>query len=86
MKRVVINDWFIYFPDINESNDKNWLKYNIEPYQEVRNKWESTFNIRQKFLKEAPNLNQILEEWPIYKQSFGYSLVSYVNICKLFVQ
>ncbi|XP_067614122.1 uncharacterized protein [Eurosta solidaginis] len=62
-------------PDGKESNDQVWLKYNIEPYDEVVQKWETTFAVRHSFMKNAENLNSILEEWPLYKQSFGYSLI-----------
>lgn len=59
----------------NEVSDKAWLKYNIEPYSEVIEKWETTFAARHSFLSNAEDLSSILEEWPLYKQSFGYSLV-----------
>lgn len=43
---------------------------------EVEIKWKQTANIRRQYLC-SPNItiHDILEEWPIYKQSFGHSLV-----------
>lgn len=59
--------------------DKEWLMNNIEPMAEVLQKWENTFSLRSNFLKTSENsLQEIFIEWPIYKQSFGHNLVSFI--------
>ncbi|XP_053949157.1 uncharacterized protein LOC128857423 [Anastrepha ludens] len=55
--------------------EKSWLKYNVEPYDEVQLKWEATFAVRRQMLQKDANLNTILEEWPQYKQSFGHLMI-----------
>lgn len=42
----------------------------------MKKKWTVTFNLRRQYLNEKHSLAEILEEWPIYKQSFGYKLIS----------
>ncbi|XP_050547880.1 uncharacterized protein LOC126909475 isoform X4 [Daktulosphaira vitifoliae] len=55
---------------------KKWLQFNIEPMNEVIIKWEETCEIRREYLlSPSININNILEEWPMYKQSFGHSLI-----------
>jgi len=56
--------------------EQNWLKYNIEPYDEIIKKWATTFKKRLCDLRSDKDLNSLLEDWPLYKQSFGYNLVS----------
>jgi len=43
---------------------------------EVEIKWKQTADIRRRYLC-MPNItiHDILEKWPMYKQSFGHSLV-----------
>lgn len=66
---------------------KRWLQYNIEPLQDVLIKWRETVEHRQKFLTHRDTkINDILEHWPLYKQSFGHNLVKkeryfYVSFC-----
>ncbi|XP_054731856.1 uncharacterized protein LOC129240218 isoform X2 [Anastrepha obliqua] len=55
--------------------EKSWLKYNVEPFDEVQLKWEATFAVRRQMLQKDANLNTILEEWPQYKQSFGHLMI-----------
>ncbi|XP_036321085.1 uncharacterized protein LOC118736993 isoform X2 [Rhagoletis pomonella] len=57
------------------TQEKSWLKYNVEPFDEVQIKWELTFEVRCQMLQDDSNLNKILEEWPLYKQSFGHLLI-----------
>ncbi|KAF0716414.1 Uncharacterized protein FWK35_00031093, partial [Aphis craccivora] len=55
---------------------KQWLQFNIEPVNEVEIKWKQTADIRRRY-HSLPNItiHDILDEWPTYKQSFGYSLI-----------
>ncbi|XP_054744370.1 uncharacterized protein LOC129248779 [Anastrepha obliqua] len=55
--------------------EKSWLKYNVEPFDEVQLKWEATFAVRRQMLQKDANLNTILEVWPQYKQSFGHLMI-----------
>lgn len=55
---------------------RSWLKYNIDPFDEVIKKWSFTFSQRLSELNSETPLLKILDEWPSYKQSFGHSLVS----------
>lgn len=55
---------------------KRWLQFNIEPFQDVLIKWRETAEFRKHFLGlYDTKINNILEEWPLYKQSFGHNLV-----------
>lgn len=56
--------------------NQRWLQYNIEPLHEVIEKWNQTAKNRANYLR-IPNIeiSDILEQWPLYKQSFGHSLV-----------
>jgi len=55
---------------------KKWLQFNIEPMSEVLIKWQETCEIRRDYLLSLNiNISDILKEWPMFKQSFGYSLV-----------
>lgn len=67
----------MYLLDEDGTMYKEWLKYNVEPFDTVILKWEYTFNIRKQFLREKHSLNEILEEWPSYKYSYGNNLVIY---------
>lgn len=63
---------------VNENliNVKKWLQFNVEPQIEVNMKWQETCEIRREFILSINvNINNILEEWPMFKQSFGHSLV-----------
>lgn len=65
--------------DQNLLQTKRWLQYNIEPLEEVLMKWQETVIIRRKFLINTDSqINHILEEWPLYKQSFGPNLVRFI--------
>lgn len=58
---------------------KQWLQFNIEPLSEIEIKWKETAMIRNIFFKSSNiNINDILEQWPTYKQSFGHNLVCYL--------
>jgi len=55
---------------------KKWLQFNVEPMNEVIIKWQETCGIRRDYLlSQNITINDILDEWPILKQSFGHSLV-----------
>ncbi|XP_036348020.1 uncharacterized protein LOC118757415 [Rhagoletis pomonella] len=59
----------------NENEAKNWLKNNIEPYDKVVEYWNVTYETRQKLFNSTITTNDILIEWPILKQQFGYFLI-----------
>lgn len=66
----------MYFLDQALVNTKRWLQFNIEPFEDVLMKWRETVEYRRTFLTQYDTkLNDILEQWPIYKQSFGHNLV-----------
>ncbi|XP_067614845.1 uncharacterized protein [Eurosta solidaginis] len=58
------------------TEEKSWLKYNVEPFDEVETKWILTFEERHQMLEADTTLDFILQEWPIYKQSFGHLLIN----------
>lgn len=61
------------------NTDKNWLRFHLEPFEEVKIKWQNTFNLRRKEILESPNANHLatlFEQWPGFKQSSGFILVS----------
>jgi len=68
--------------DAELNSAKQWLQFNVEPMSEVEIKWQQTCEIRRRYLC-LPNItiHDILDEWPIYKQSFGYCLVCFTNVC-----
>jgi len=60
---------------------KKWLQFNVEPMSEVTLKWQKTCEIRRDYLlSQNINIVDILDEWPILKQSFAYSLVIFYFI------
>lgn len=63
---------------------KVWLKYNKEPVPEVIDNWRKTSKLRLKQLQteKYTNIQDIVNDWPSYKLSFGYKLVS----CDPFLQ
>eukprot|EP00102_Acyrthosiphon_pisum_P021680 XP_016658890.1 PREDICTED: uncharacterized protein LOC107883421 [Acyrthosiphon pisum] len=63
--------------DQNLVHIKRWLQYNVEPLEEVLMKWQETALIRRQFLIHPDTqINNILEDWPLYKQSFGHTLIN----------
>ncbi|XP_067613945.1 uncharacterized protein [Eurosta solidaginis] len=57
------------------TEEKSWLKYNVDPFDELETKWILTFEERHQMLEADTTLDFILQEWPIYKQSFGHLLI-----------
>lgn len=57
---------------------KLWLKYNKEPVPEVIENWRKTSKLRLKELQSEKyaNIHDVVNDWPSYKLSFGYKLVS----------
>lgn len=55
--------------------ERDWLRNNSQPLQTVLEKWENTYNWRMSYIEEGHTLEEILEEWPLYRQNFGYKLV-----------
>ncbi|KAE9521514.1 hypothetical protein AGLY_018113 [Aphis glycines] len=76
-KKVIVNIslQLIYLTDEFLVNQR-WLQYNIEPMHEVIQKWNETAKNRENYLR-IPNIEitDILQQWPLYKQSFGHSLI-----------
>ncbi|XP_070071050.1 uncharacterized protein [Drosophila takahashii] len=63
--------------DNYNNNAKYWLKCNVAPLNIVKEHWEHTFSERKLSIQTgSKNLNAILEEWPILRQSFGHELIS----------
>lgn len=43
-------------------------------------KWKATTKYRLTTLQKHKTIAETLEEWPIYKQSFGYQLVKFTGM------
>lgn len=57
---------------------KKWLQFNVDPISEVTIKWQETCEIRREYLSSLNiSINDIFEEWPMFKQSFGHNLVKF---------
>lgn len=57
--------------------NKLWLQLNNSPWSEVKSRWDSTFKLRRKeILDQNNNTAEILRQWPLYKHSDGFTLVS----------
>lgn len=58
--------------------EKEWLKQNATPWELVEDNWKITAEKRQGELKndQFSGINRFLEDWPLYKRSFGKQLVS----------
>ncbi|XP_022183235.1 uncharacterized protein LOC111042842 [Myzus persicae] len=55
---------------------KRWLQFNVDLIDEVLTKWKQTIEHRQKFLAlNSIEITDILEHWPIYKQSYAHQLI-----------
>ncbi|XP_025407510.1 uncharacterized protein LOC112681472 [Sipha flava] len=55
---------------------KKWLQFYVEPISEITSKWQKTCEIRRDYLlSQNINIADILDEWPILKQSFAYNLI-----------
>lgn len=73
---IICNIICLYVVDEDLIKVKKWLQFNVEPMSEVLKKWQETCKIRREYLLSVYiNINDILQEWPIFKQSFGHSLV-----------
>lgn len=66
---------------------KVWLKYNKEPVPVVIENWTKTSKLRLEELqsKKYANIHDIVNDWPAYKLSFGYKLVSCDPFYDLFI-
>lgn len=60
--------------DINTFSDYEWLKNNYSPNDIVFEKWISTFNVRQKDVRDKSI--DVFTKWPILKQNIAVALVS----------
>jgi hypothetical protein len=60
---------------------KKWLQFYVEPISEITSKCQKTCEIRRDYLlSQNINIANILDEWPIFKQSFAYNLVIFYFI------
>ncbi|XP_011858271.1 PREDICTED: uncharacterized protein LOC105555840 [Vollenhovia emeryi] len=57
------------------SADLIWLENNLDPWEEVIEKWDKTFSSRQKIFMSQENVKQILLKCPIIKNSKGFLLI-----------
>ncbi|XP_059222247.1 uncharacterized protein LOC106085717 isoform X2 [Stomoxys calcitrans] len=57
-----------------QAKDRLWLQQYLKPMDEIMQKWKSTHAIRLAFI-EQNNLSKILEEWPLYRHTFGHKLI-----------
>ena len=57
---------------------KNWLRNNLEPFDEILQRWSDSWLLRvTSIIKEAEiNKSNILQEWPRLADPNGYLLVS----------
>lgn len=57
----------------------DWLKNNQSPWEIVLQKWSTTFEYRHGMLMKSSDkkLNNIFEEWPLFKHPNGYKLIQY---------
>lgn len=62
----------LYILDSNE--DYIWLKHNSEPWTEVLQKWNATFDMRRH--SNCFTVNEFLEQWPIINDLRADVLVS----------
>lgn len=60
------------------TDDKNWLLHHSTPWDTVEKLWSNTY-IERKFDidKSSVNIGDILTDWPLYKNTNGFRLVSY---------
>lgn len=62
---------------IDSTEDKNWLLHHSAPWETVEQLWSKTYNQRKFDIdKDTPNISDILVDWPLYKNSNGFRLVS----------
>lgn len=66
---------------VDECENKNWLRYHIEPIDEIKIKWQASFALRRQEILNADAstfsyLSDIFQTWPLFCQSFGFMLVS----------
>ena len=71
---------------IKQRVDLIWLENNQNPWEEVIQKWEVTFSIREKIFKSEKSLKQILLKRPILKYSIGFLLISNTIINTIYIR
>lgn len=69
---------------INENNaeeNRVWLQHHQQPWNDVKSAWLSCTNYRINEIKsnDEPNLNNLIQRWPLYKHSLGHTLVRNFN-------
>lgn len=65
-------------------NIKKWLQFNVEPFNEIVEKWEASFEYRRREIKTNSNA-EYFRQWPILKSIHGSKLVKNNNIKHLYV-
>lgn len=64
-----------------------WLKYNIEPWEEVVRRWKSTASMRLKDNSDKTRtVLEVYNEWPVLKDPNGLYLVSTLTIIKIVIK
>ena len=57
--------------------DKNWPKIHNTPWEVVEIKWKDSHNIRTLDIEKAKDTTFLTNEWPLYKNTNGFRLVSF---------
>lgn len=79
-KIYVSNEFLFALTDIQQlKNIELWLKYNLELFSDIKVYWKESSAYRYNTL-ENKNINEILEQWPLYKHSDASVLVNFKNI------
>jgi hypothetical protein len=73
----------LYYLGKNENISKEWLKVNREPESVIFHHLENTLQIRKNDSNQK-NLNQFLNEWPIFKSEKGHFYVRMLFELKIY--
>lgn len=72
------NTFFLGFISEAVSNDDAiWLKHNNEPWDQVCERWNNTFELRHK--QQFQTVHEFLETWPILKDGKADTLVKHFS-------
>jgi len=73
-----LNYVLFFFKELTEENIL-WLQNNIAPWNEVAEKWKSTFQFRYKSLSEKEKHYSYFSDIPAIKSLLGFTLVCLQN-------
>lgn len=65
--------------DENISDLISWLEKNQQSWDEIKPKWEQTFEYRMSKNSELQDIEKIIKQWPILDSDFGPQLVNSPN-------